>query len=403
MRVTPTQPKPLARPAAPAAPAAIARRPVAASPAPATSGWDRTSYLPAKDALELPAAEALARGKRVFSISEAASKREALAAGRFLEAHPSRGATQVAFFHAYWAQHQTFQQVPLQAYLYHATSPVDAAGQPKNGMWRAYAEAVRTGAPEAVVEEAFLRAHVAEFKAVVKTPEFKQLYALATPKYRQVVEAYLDALTQFEGELDAGKAPAQVGRGVFLNTMLWLQRRKVWDGGFMATTQGLKAMLNPKDALNKQLFGAMTDIAKSMLLNQGADRPAPTQVAVTLTAAEAARLSRLTNIPFKAGRQVLTEEMLKGASVADLERRENATAPAPAKRYPLRMSDFTADQKFRQGQRMAGKDGVMSASEVEGVVRNVQGLVRSQLIQDFYAKYPVPQAGIHLYSANMLS
>lgn len=401
MRVTPAQPKPLARPAAQAATVAIARRPAAAAQAPATNGWDRTSYLPPKGAPQLSAADALARGKRVFSISEAASKGEALAVGRFLDANPSRGATQVAFFHAYWAQHQTFLKVPLQAYLYHATSPVDAAGAPKNAMWQAYAEAVRTGAPESVVEEAFLRAHIAEFKAVVKTPEFKQLYALATPKYRQVVEAYLDALTQFEGELDAGEAPAQVGRGVFMNTMLWLQRRKVWDGGFMATAKGLKAMLNPKDALTKQLFGAMGDIAKSMLLNQGADRPAPTQVAVNLTAADAARLSGLTHIPFKAGRQVLTDEMLKGASVADLERRENATAPA--KRYPLRMSDFTADQKFRKGQRMAGPDGVMSAAEVEGVVRNVQGLVRSQLIQDFYAKYPVPQAGIHLYSANMLS
>ena len=33
----------------------------------------------------------------------------------------------------------------------------------------------------AAIEAAFFRAHIAEFKAVVKTPEFKQLYALATP------------------------------------------------------------------------------------------------------------------------------------------------------------------------------------------------------------------------------
>ena len=359
-----------------------AARAIAQAPAKVASGWDRKSYLPPAGAPVL-------------------DKAEAARVAAFFDRYPSRGATQITFFHSYWALHQTFQQVPLQAYLYSATRPVDDRGRPRNAQWAAYAQAVATGKPPAEVERAFLEAHIQAFKDVVRTPEFKALYATSTPKYRQVVEAYLDALTQFEKDLARGVAPEQVSRGVFTDTMAWLQRRKVRDGGFMATGRGMLAMLNPFNPLARGMWKAFGRIAMSTLFDQGADRPAPTAVTVTLSADEAKRLSALTRIPFKAGSQALTEEMLAQASVAEPERREKPKGPA--KRYPLTMADFTAPQKLRKGQYMAGADGVMSAREIEGVVANVQGRVRSQLIEDFFAKYPVPQAGIQVYSANMLS
>jgi hypothetical protein len=93
--------------------------------------------------------------------------------------------------------------------------------------------------------------------------------------------------------------------------------------------------------------------------------------------------------------------MLKHARVAEPERRENP-AGAP-KTYPLRMSDFLAKNEMNREFARAGRDGVMNAAEITGVVQHVQGLVRSQLIEDFYRRYPVAHAGVHLYSANMLS
>lgn len=147
---------------------------------------------------------------------------------------------------------------------------------------------------------------------------------------------------------------------------------------------------------DESLFGTVTRTL-------GLRRPtaAPTSVPVQLTAAEARELSQLTGIPFKAGRQTLTAAMLEGASVEEPLRGDKPVGDLP--RYPLKLEDFTAPQKLRHGVSMAGRDGVLDAEEIRGVVRNVQALVRSQMAQEFFAKYPVPEAGILVYSANMLA
>lgn len=382
-------------------PLRVERRVPAAAPEPASAPWDRQSYRPAGGLDAAPPEDALAKGKAIFAISEAKSKAEARQTGEFFGRYPSNGASQVTLFHTYWAQHQTFQKVPLQAFLYSKTRPTDEQGRPKNALWQRYADLVATGASPKAIESAFFRAHVNEFKEIVKTPEFKALYAVSTPKYRRVVEAYLDTLTQSERELDAGGDATQTSRWLFPRTVVWLSRNKVRDNGFMATWEGAKAMLELGSPLNRQFWGATRDIVGSVLFNRQAERKAPTKVLVSLSAEEAAKLKQETGIPFVAGRQELTDTMLAHAAVAEPERRRDPKAPAPT--YPLRLSDFLAADKLHEGGFQAGEDGVMDATEIKGVIQHVQGLARSQLIEAFYAKYPAPHAGVHLYSANMLS
>lgn len=91
----------------------------------------------------------------------------------------------------------------------------------------------------------------------------------------------------------------------------------------------------------------------------------------------------------------------RGASVAEIDRRMDKRGPL--KRYPLEASDFLAPQMLRPGQAMAGSDGIMTASEVWGVIHNLQACSRSQGVHEFFGKYPCPEAGILIYSANMLA
>ncbi len=395
-----------------AAAARAARSPQATSPGASgpdslgsePNGWDRRSYLP-DGSTPRPAdpATAIAQGKRIFAISTEQGKAEAVALGDFFKAYPSRGANQLSFFHALWAQQHKFEDNPLRAYLYHVTRPIDDQGRPKNAAWQAYADAVRAGLPGAEIERRFMTAHIQEFKDVARRPEFKQLYALASDDYRTVVEAYFDALAQFEGDLAAGKDPDQVARWMSWDTGLWLQRWKSKNQGLEITPVGIKNLLSPGQPGTRQFWRSLWDIGTGMVFDTKPKLPAPTAALVELSEIEARRLAHETGIPFVPGRQLLTPDMLVGASIAEPDRRPPDRRGGPIRRYPLLPADFTGPQKLRPGLAMAGRDGVMTGDEVFGVIRNVQARVRSQLVADFFEKYPVPEAGILVYSANMLA
>lgn len=365
-----------------------------------SGAWDRKSYLPPANQRQLPDAEALAKGRATFSISVAQGKSDAERVGAFFKRYPSAAANQILFFHSYWAQNETFQKLPLQAYLYHTTMPIDAQGRPKNALWQAYVRAIEDGKPQAEIETAYLRAHIQEFKDVVRPPEFKQLYALATPKYRQIVEAYLDTLQELEGRLNRGEDPNRVSRNLFFDTTRWLAKRGVTDLGFMASLNGVKAELDPAQPLTRQLWSSLGGIFSNRILGSKVEEPAPIRVEMQLSAAEAKELAAATGIPFKPGSQSLTPDMLKNASVAELPR-GNPQGPLP--RYPLSWDDFIAFQKLHPDQRKAGADGVMRAEGVRGVIRDVRARVRSNMVEGFFGKYPTPESGILQYSANMLA
>jgi len=401
-RVDPALPGPAAPRVDPARPGA-GQALIPADPVGYSAPWDRTGYLP-DGSLPRPAdaAAALAAGKRVFGISAERGKAEAVALGEFFARYPSRGANQLAFFHALWAQQHKFEDNPLRAFLYHVTGPIDAQGRPKNAAWQAYADAVSAGLPGAEVERRFLAAHIQEFRDVVRRPEFKRLYALASDDYRQVVEAYLDALQQFEADLAAGRDPEQVARRMTWDTGVWLRRRKARNQGLEVSWLGVRNLLSPGQAGTRQFWRALWAIGTGMVLDAKPARPAPTAAMLDLTAVEARRLARETGLPFQAGRVVMTAEMLSGGTVAEPDRRPPARRGGEPRRYPLLPTDFTGPQKLRPAT-MAGADGVMSAEEVHGALRNVQARVRSQLVAEFFGKYPVPEAGILVYSANMLA
>lgn len=380
-------------------------------------GWDRHSYKPDSqvrgssggpggpdDALAQGRTtdDALAQGRAIFSISPARGKAEAVAVGEFFRRFPSRAANQIAFFHSMWAQLHKFEDNPLRGYLYHNTVPIDAEGRPKNGLWQAYADASVAGLPSPVVESAFIAAHVSDFKAVLRKPDFKRLYALASDEYRKVVEAYLDALQQFEGDLAIGKDPDQVARKMSWDTGIWLSRWKARHNGLETTWIGMRHLMDPTQPGTRQFWRAFWEIGTGLVFDARPRRPAPTHVATDLTTAEAANLKELTGIPFRPGRQVVSARELAQGVLSEPDRRE-VPGSRPLRQYAMLPEDFLAPQKLRKGLPMSGRDGRFSAAEVESVIRNVQARARSQLVQEFFDRYPVPAAGILIYSANMLA
>ncbi|MDB5098276.1 MAG: hypothetical protein JWM80_2697 [Cyanobacteria bacterium RYN_339] len=330
----------------------------------------------------------------------ASSRAEALSVGAFFQRYPSLGGQQVALFHAFWAEQGTFATHPLQAYLYHQTVPVGAAGKPNGPAWQAYANAVDAGLPAADIERAFLDAHLDAFRRATATPEFRRLYAQSDDGYRKVVDAYLDTLAHVKDGLAAGKSPVALSRNLFsdTNACLW-KRRAPWNG-FMATAGGVASALNPLNPLTQQVARGAWTIFKGMLGFTNQAQPAPTRVRLTLTAAQARDLAAQTGLKLKAGSQDLTEADFQGATFQEAPRFDEQR---PAPRYPLLLSDFTAAQKLHGGQRMAGPDGVLDGAEVAGVLRQAQARARSQLVKAFFDTYPAPEAGILVYSANMLA
>lgn len=347
----------------------------------------------------LSAAEAKQQAQKIFSTTPAQGRADASDVAAFFRAYPSNGAEQIVAFHNQWATWETLDNNPLQGFLYHTTRPFGDGGKPRGPLWAAYTLAVETGAPGQVVEEAFLHAHIEDFKAVLGDPRFQKLLALAEPSYRKVVEAYLDALQRMEGALDGGKDPVAVSRSLTPETFKTLIKRGTV--GMMWTPQVFTKSLDLSDPNTRAMWGAMWKIAKNTVLGVGVNRPQPRVLQVELTATQAQQLNQQTGMAFKPGQNTLTPDMFRNATFAEPERRHNPTGPA--RRYPLRFEDFTADRKMRPGLRMAGADGVLQFDEIQGALRRVQARVRSALAEDFHRRYPVPQGGILAYSANMLT
>lgn len=328
------------------------------------------------------------------------AQREARTVGAFFDRYPSLGGRQVALFHAYWAAHGTFATHALQGLLYQRTRPCDDQGRPKNAAWAAYAHAVEAGLPAAEVERTFLVAHLAEFEAIKADPGYRKLWASADEGYRRVVLAYDDTLAKAKKDLAAGRDPVAISRWLFVETNRCLLARRAPWGGFMATGRGALAMANPRNPLSRQIWGSALVIGKGMLGFTEQERPAPTRLRLQLTAAEAARFARETGLPLKAGRNDLTPAMFQGAAVSEPARLDDGK---PAPRYPLRFEDLQGPDKLHGDRSLAGLDGVMDGQELAGALRNVHARVRSQLVDDFFTKYPCPEAGILIYSANMLA
>lgn len=369
-----------------------AARPLRVGPVPSPAASRPEAPAPQAAPAKAPAAAYVHDDRR--------AQAEAKAVGAFFERFPSLGGRQVALFHAYWAAHGTFATHALQGFLYQRTRPTDDQGNPKNDAWRAYAHAVEAGLPAAEVERAFLAAHLAEFEAIKQDPGYQALWARADEGYKRVVLAYDDTLAKAKRDLAAGRDPVAVSRWLFAETNRCLLARRAPWAGFMATGRGVAAMLNPANDLARQIWGSAWAIGKGMLGFTEQDRPAPQRVRLRLTAAEAAALAKETGLPLRAGVQDLTPADFARASVQEPARFDQGQL---APRYPLRFEDLTGPDKLHGDRTMTGLDGVMDAGELAAALRNVHARVRSQLVDDFFTKYPCPEAGILVYSANMLA
>ncbi len=359
---------------------------------------DRASFPLTTALVAAPPADAAHQAARLFSTTTSAAQKTAVDVALFYRQYPSNGGAQIVAFHSQWATWDTLAKNPLQAFLYETTKPFNDAGQPRGPRWQAYVTAIETGAPAAVVEEAFLRAHIHDFQTVLAEPKFEQLYALSQPHYRKVIDAYVDTLQTLEKKLDDGVDPTKVARSLMPQTFRCLLKRGTI--GMMWTPQVFSQTFNFANPTTRNMWRGFWDIAKNVLFHIGVKAPPATKLAFTLTAEQAKDLKARTGIDFKAGEQTLDKGAFKKAHFAEAERREHPVGPP--KSYPLRFEDFLEQRKMR-GASMAGRDGTFSAADVEGVLRQVEGRRRSQLIAEFHAAYPVPQGGILQYSANMLA
>jgi hypothetical protein len=360
-------------------------------------GWSGVKNLPAPTTLSPK--DALAEGKKLFPFTNAQGSKDALATSAFLDKYPSIAGQQIEGFHNQWATWGTFEGNPLQSMFYNTMKPVDDAGQPRGPLWKAYVDAVETGAPAQVVEAAYLHAHVHDFQAKLSDPTFQKLYALATPEYRNVVSAYFDTLQNVDGRLASGEDPVKVARGLTGETFKCLAKRGTV--GMIWTPQVFTQSLNPNNPNAKKMWHAAWSVAKSSVMGLDIKRPAPQRLSLELSAQEAAQLSKETGLPLKAGSNQLTKKDFEHATFAEPDRRENPVGPP--KRWPLKFEDLAGDRKMRPGMKMSGTDGVLQAEEIRGAIRNVQGRVRSELLESWNEKYPLPIGGMLKYSANMLA
>jgi hypothetical protein len=365
--------------------------------------WDTARIGFPADALALPTnappGDALERAKELYSVSTDASRREATRVAAFYQAYPSNGGAQIVAFHSQWATWDTLSRNPLQGWLYHSTRPFDDAGAPRGARWQAYVHAIETGAPNAVVEEAFLRAHVHDLQSVVRDPTFVKLAELSSPDYRKVVEAYVETLKNLEARLDGGDDPVKVARALTPETFRCLLKRGTL--GMIWTPEVFTQSFDFTNPTTRNMWRAYWDIAKNVVFGVGKQAPTAIKLAVSLTAEQARDLTRKTGVAFQAGEKTLTPSSFDGARFTDeLDRREDKSGPLRS--YPLRFEDLAGTRKMR-GLRHAGTDGVLQCDEIDGAVRGLTARARSQLIAEFHAKYPVPQGGILLYSANMLA
>ncbi len=174
---------------------------------------------------------------------------ETRAAVGFFEANPSDAAKTVTWFQTIWNAFETFDNYPLQAFMYATASPVttpEASGggappeeerTPSTPLWEAYVRAIEEEVPQNLIEEAYFRAHIADMKAAFKSARFEKLYDLAPPNYRVVVEAYAETIARAELELNGGRPIGSVSRGLFVDGLRDLVKRGTV--GMLHTKEGL--------------------------------------------------------------------------------------------------------------------------------------------------------------------
>ena len=155
----------------------------------------------------------------------------------FFKRYPSTGGRQLSAFCSGWAINETFHILPIIGYDYASANPIDADGKPRGPLWRAYVAAVRSAAPREVIEEAFFRAHIADFKRAVASPQFEKLYAETPMKHRRIVDAYVNTLKSVEADLDQGVKATSVARFYPLSVTRELVRRgtigMIWNRASM--------------------------------------------------------------------------------------------------------------------------------------------------------------------------
>ncbi len=359
--------------------------------------WDLTAITP--PARDYSVEEMLRLAKPLYDASNEEGYRLANEVREFFTKYPSTGGRSLSAFFSGWAINETFGVMPLLAYDYSQAHPVDKEGKPRGPLWRAYVAAVRSGAPRDVIEEAFLRAHIADYKHATLSPTFRKLYQISPQSYRKVVDAYVDTLRTCEAELDNGTKPSVVARFYPLAVTRDLVKRGTigmqWNEASFRNGSDYRNPLTREwwfgfwGMLGTFFFGAHPKVAKA------------DAIAVDVSRAERRELREALDLELPAGIGTIDAEAIAKATFAEPPRGDVAGMDLP--RYRLALSDFSRVDPIHAPMPVSGTDGVFQAKEILGVVRQAQARVRSNLIHDFQAKYPTPMNGLLEYSANMLA
>lgn len=359
--------------------------------------WDLSSIDDPKTDLTKEQSTQLSR--KIFQTTNAEGYRLANEVKSFFERYPSTGGRVLSSFFAGWAINETFADMPLQAWNYTHAHPVDSEGRPRGPLWQAYAIAVDTGAPRDVIEEAFFRATIADYKESTSAPEFKALYKVAPKSYRKVVDAYVHTLRAVEAELDLGTKPLDVAKRYPLAVTRELVRRgtigMVWKP--VSFVNGL----NARNPLTREWWSGFWGMLGTFISNRHPKTAPQTAIAIDLDPTQRREVGRELQLALPPSVKVLDAKTIARATFSEPQRGFPTTEPLP--RYPLALSDFARVDPLHAPMRVSGVDGVFQRNELEGVVRQAQSRVRSNLIQDFHETYPTPMNGLLVYSANMLA
>ena len=345
------------------------------------------------------AEESTKLSRPIFQTTNAEGYRLANEVKAFFERYPSTGGRVLSSFFAGWAINETFGDMPLQAWNYTHAHPVDKKGRPRTPLWQAYATAVDTGAPRDVIEEAFFRATIADYKESTSAPEFKALYKVAPKSYRKVVDAYVHTLRAVEAELDLGTKPMDVAKRYPLAVTRELVRRgtigMVWKP--VSFVNGL----NPTNALTREWWFGFWGMLGTFVSNRHPKTAPQTAIAIDLDPTQRAQIAQELQLQLPASVKTLDAKSIAKATFTEPPRGFPTDEPLP--RYPLALSDFARIDPIHAPMKVSGVDGVFDADELHGVIRQAQSRVRSNLIEEFHAKYPTPMNGLLVYSANMLA
>ncbi len=317
----------------------------------------------------------------------------------FFKRYPSTGGRQLSAFCSGWAINETFHILPIIGYDYASANPADADGNPRGPLWRAYVAAVRSAAPREVIEEAFFRAHIADFKRAVASPLFAKLYAETPVKHRRIVDAYVHTLKSVEADLDQGVKATSVARFYPLSVTRELVRRGTI--GMIWNRASFDNGGNPWNPLTREWWFGFWGMLGTFITGRHPKAAKADAIAVDVSAAERLELRHALDLDLPVGVGTIDKDRLASATFAEPPRGDVAGLALP--RYRLDFSDFDRVDPIHAPVRVSGTDGVFQAKELLGVVRQAQARVRSNLIHDFQRKYPTPMNGLLEYSANMLA